>query len=83
MLLIGVRDVVESGSSKRFFLIQNGCKDKQFLEMSEEYMDLCDATVVFVRKPQRFRAIPLPTVHGIYAETELADLAETCALEGM
>lgn len=83
MLLIGVRDAIQSGSSKRFFLVQNWSKDKQFIEMSEEYMDRCDATVVFVRRPQHFRAMPLPTVDGVYAETELAGLAETCALEGM
>ena len=49
MLLTGARTVVQSGSSKRLFLVLNWSKGKQFIEMSERYMDLCDTTVVFVR----------------------------------
>jgi hypothetical protein len=67
MVLVGSRDV----SGKKYFLLQNWWKQKQFLEVDIDYMKSCNATVSFVETPQTEIPSQFSTQHSIFAESEL------------
>ena len=79
MVMVGAR----RDDSGQYFLLQNWWKEKQFVEVSEAYLQHCSATVFFVETPQT--GVPPgnsthePSIHS--CETEmLLDKAE--GLEG-
>lgn len=81
MVLVGAR---VDASGRRFFLLQNWWPGKQFVEVSQEYLEACGAQLHFVETPQNAIARELhvhsPNVH--YAETTVAmEKAERPPLE--
>ena len=73
MVMIGYRKT--DGGEYRF-LIQNWWTEKQFLEVSPEYLEACRATLHFVKTPQTEIPKKWPVTNAKYAELELIDLAE-------
>ena len=69
MVVLGVRK--EGGS--RIFLLQNWWQDKQFVEVSEDYMSCTDCTVYFVHTPQTFEGDSLPSYSDKFADHEGVD----------
>lgn len=67
MALIGAR-VDDTG--KRWFLLQNWWKAKQFVEVDEEYMEAAGATVYFVKTPQLAIPTEFPINYASYVENE-------------
>jgi len=74
MLLIGARTDVTT--DKRWFLLQNWWKSKQFVEVSESYMLSACAKVCFVTTPQTEMPHSELSRHGRYAESAHVDVAE-------
>ena len=76
MAVVGHRE--EGGT--HYFLLQNWWAGKQFVEVSEEYLDSSGASFSFVTKSVSEIPTSYPTVSGAYAmETE--DLGVQCAPE--
>ena len=48
MVMVGYRQA----AGKTYFLLQNWWKQKQFVEMDEDYFIRCNSTVRFVETPQ-------------------------------
>ena len=71
MVLIGHRKDNVTGNN--IFLLQNWWKMKQFVEVDEQYLEFCDATVFFVKTPQLCIPDSFPIEMGTYAENELYD----------
>ena len=76
MAVVGHRE--EGGT--HHFLLQNWWAGKQFVEVSEEYLDSSGASVSFVTAPVCEIHAKYPTVSGAYA-MEMEDLGES-VLEG-
>jgi hypothetical protein len=80
MILIGTR---KDGNGKRLFLLQNWWKQKQFVEVDEEYLGACEPILFFVRTPQFSIPEEFPTNFAFYAENENLDKPESVpAFEG-
>eukprot|EP00051_Salpingoeca_urceolata_P008209 m.104233 g.104233 ORF g.104233 m.104233 type:complete len:331 (+) comp15634_c0_seq1:345-1337(+) len=73
MVVLAVRQDPEG---KRHFLLQNWWGQKQFVEVDEEYMKRCGATVYFIETPQTGIPEQLPTNTGHFFETEATDKPE-------
>ena len=69
MVVLGVR---KEGKS-RMFLLQNWWQDKQFVEVSEEYMSYMDCDVFFVCTPQTFEGDRLPSYSDKFAGSDRVD----------
>lgn len=78
MVLIGAR---RDPSGKRFFLVQNWWKQSQFVELSEQYLKACDATVYFVQTRQLKIPETFPTQPHLIAENENIDKPEQMMFE--
>jgi hypothetical protein len=74
MVLLGVRPASTPHDVR--FLLQNTFEDKQFVEVSQEYLMESCAVVYFVQTDQT--AIPDPSLPGtcVYAEIKAIDLPE-------
>mmetsp|Transcript_4080 Transcript_4080/g.6190 ORF Transcript_4080/g.6190 Transcript_4080/m.6190 type:complete len:84 (-) Transcript_4080:38-289(-) len=61
---------------KKYFLVQNWWREKQFVEISPKYLERTDAEINFVKTAQREipKGLSLSSYH--FAETEAIDLAE-------
>ena len=59
MVVLGVR----TQGQNRMFLLQNWWRNKQFVEVSEEYMTILmmECTICFVSTPQKFYRYSLPS----------------------
>eukprot|EP00039_Didymoeca_costata_P015588 m.268106 g.268106 ORF g.268106 m.268106 type:complete len:254 (-) comp16254_c0_seq2:156-917(-) len=77
MVLMGARE----SEGKRYFLLQNWWKHKQFVEVDEEYLERSAATVFFVKTPQTAIPHKLPVNSGHYFETAV-DKPESYPREG-
>ncbi|KAH9254067.1 hypothetical protein BASA81_007942 [Batrachochytrium salamandrivorans] len=73
MLIVGVR-TTEDGA--KMFMLQNWWVKKQFMEVSEKYIDACGAFPVFVKTEQTAIPTQFDTTLLMYAETAV-DLEET------
>lgn len=74
MVLIGAR---KSSTGEYFFLLQNWWEGKYFIEVSGEYMHLCDAKITFVKKAiTRKYELTNYVCDALYSETT-ADASET------
>jgi hypothetical protein len=78
MVLIGART---DNNDKRWFLLQNWWKKKQFVEVSEEYLEACGATVYFVKTTQPKIPDEFPTQTHPFAENENIDKPERARSE--
>jgi hypothetical protein len=78
MVLIGART---DSNDRRWFLLQNWWQKKQFVEVSEEYLEACGATVYFVKTPQPKIPIEFPTQTHLFAENENIDKPERARSE--
>jgi hypothetical protein len=67
LVLIGVRVDAEG---KRWFLLQNWWKQKQFVEVKEDYFKACAPTIYFVETPQFDIPEKFPKNYARYAENE-------------
>jgi len=65
----------------RHFLVQNWWANKQFVEMSEDYLKQCDGLLVFIKTLQTAIPHKLPTLSGHYFETDMLDKEEHYHLE--
>ena len=74
MVLIGAR-TDEKG--KRFFLLQNWWKDKQFIEVDEEYLEHSSATLYYVKTPQHSIPDKFTVDYAKFAENENLDKPES------
>ena len=56
--VIGLHSIVMLGirneGSSRIFLLQNWCREKQFVEVSEDYLSRMECVVCFIGTPQTF-----------------------------
>lgn len=80
MVLVGAR-VDESG--RRLFLLQNWWKEKQFVEVDEEYLKRCGAVVHFITTPQSSVPSNFAADAGHWFETEMLDKPECYSCEDM
>jgi hypothetical protein len=71
MVLIGMRE-----GNSRFFLLQNWWKNRQFIEVSENYLEHSGTTIYFIKTPQSQIPNVFDVSHSHFAETEAVDLAE-------
>jgi hypothetical protein len=67
MVLVGHR----RSDGKDVYLLQNWWEDKQFVEVSAEYLEACRATVTFVETPQTAIPEEFPATFAEFAETEV------------
>eukprot|EP01124_Arcella_intermedia_P033296 TRINITY_DN7941_c0_g3_i1.p1 TRINITY_DN7941_c0_g3~~TRINITY_DN7941_c0_g3_i1.p1 ORF type:complete len:350 (-),score=59.93 TRINITY_DN7941_c0_g3_i1:34-1083(-) len=72
MALVGFR----KDGNKLFFLLQNWWKLKQFVEVDEEYLKCCGATVHFIETPQKTIPVDFSTHTGHFFELEAIDKPE-------
>jgi len=75
MILIGCR----TKETKKYFLLQNWWKKKQFVEVDEEYLEECSPTLFYVKTPQESIPKKFPTNFAKFAENENLDKQETFA----
>jgi hypothetical protein len=80
MVLVGARKDVMHGWC---FLLQNWWFNKQFVEVSAEYLQSCGATVLFILTPQDHMNKDLPTVQGRWFECDMLDKPECLHGEDM
>ena len=79
MLVIGSH--TDNSTGKRWYLLQNWWKQKQFVQVDEEYLKASEATVYFVETPQQGIPSDFPTTYARYVENEnCIDKSETYAL---
>jgi hypothetical protein len=69
MVVLGVRSEGES----RIFLLQNWWRDKQFVEVSEDYISCMECSVFFVCTPQIFARDRLPSYSDKFVDNEMVD----------
>jgi hypothetical protein len=69
MVVLGVRNENQS----RIFLLQNWWQDKQFVEVSEEYLDFMECSIYFVATPQTFVRDSLPSYADKFVDNEMVD----------
>jgi hypothetical protein len=50
MVLVGHR--YEKCKNKLYFLLQNWWKNKQFIEVDEDYLEISGANITFIKTPQ-------------------------------
>jgi hypothetical protein len=82
MVLIGAREeVIPSKGVKRWFLLQNWWSKKQFVEVSDEYLEACEATVYFVKTRQTEIPSNFPIQHQSFAENDGFDQPEGLPME--
>lgn len=74
MVLIGARQ--DAQTKKRYFLLQNWWKNSQFVEVSETYLEACEAFVMFVKTEQLEIPKEFPTDPHLIAENESVDKPE-------
>jgi len=79
MALVGHRNA----NGKRYYLLQNWWKTKQFVEIDEDYLKKSGATIYFVETPQIEIPTNFPRVDGRYFELEAIDKAEGVCHEMM
>ena len=72
MVVLGVRNEGES----RIFLLQNWWRDKQFVEVSEDYMFM-DCSICFIGTPQTFVRDSLPSYADKFDDNELVDCQDS------
>ncbi|KAL0487668.1 cathepsin B-like cysteine proteinase [Acrasis kona] len=77
MVLIGVREE----NNKLWFLLQNWWPSVQFVEASEEYLNGCESSLIFVKNPQTEIPKKWPVQNHMYAENENLDKPENVAGE--
>ncbi len=70
MVVLGVRMEGQS----RMFLLQNWWRDKQFVEVSDEYLESMDCSICFVATPQTFVRDCLPSYADKFVNNELVDI---------
>ncbi len=70
MVVLGIRMEGQS----RMFLLQNWWRDKQFVEVSDEYLDFMDCSICFVATPQTFLRDCLPSYAAKFVDNELVDI---------
>jgi hypothetical protein len=72
MVVLGVRMEGQS----RMFLLQNwwSDRDKQFVEVSNEYLESMDCSLCFVATPQTFVRDCLPSYADKFVDNELVDI---------
>ena len=72
MVVLGVRNQGQS----RIFLLQNWWREKQYMEVSESYLDFMDCSMCFVSTPQIFDRDNLPSYADKFASNEMVDCQE-------
>lgn len=77
MALVGCR----KDKDRRFFLLQNWWKKKQFAEVDEEYLRCCDAQFHFVKTHQTSIPESFASNYGTYYELEAVDKEEGHSFE--
>ena len=90
MILIGVRSMeievevkkkvrkrMKVKKVKKFFLLQNWWKKKQFIEVDEEYLELSSPTLYFVKTPQLSIPENFSQDYEKYSENENLDKPES------
>jgi len=71
MVLLGHR--YDKIKNKQYFLLQNWWKNKQFVEVDEDYLEKCGAVITFIKTPQFSIPVQFSTNYGTYYE-----LGEQC-----
>ncbi len=73
MALVGYR---KDEDGRRYFLLQNWWKQKQFVEVDEEYLRECEAQLHFVQTDQCEIPPNFAKSYGVYYELEALDKEE-------
>ncbi len=69
MVLLGIRNEGQS----RMFLLQNWWKNKQFIEVSEDYIGAMDCSICFIGTPQTFANDHLPSYADKFVDNDMMD----------
>ena len=74
MIIIGVRS---DENGRKYYLLQNWWKEKQFVEIDYEYLKVCQPTLYYVKTPQTKIPDEFPTDLVRFSENENIDKPES------